>query len=116
MRQAFNQQQIESGWREKAKAALDRRDEDGYRSAIVNLRVMQTLWTARHENWSSWKSRSVCKYVQKTFESMTIAELSIVNDEAVQELISHAAARPIPSTVTSDRSIRYPTVIFSAGG
>ena len=91
MRQAFHQQQIESVWKEKASAALDRRDEDGYRLAIVNLRVTQTLLTARRENWTSWKSRAVSKYIQKTFESMTIAELSIVNDEAVEELIIHAA-------------------------
>ncbi len=91
MRQAFNQQRIESVWKEKASAAIDRRDEDGYRSAMVNLRVVQVLYIARHENWSSWKSRSVCKYVQKTFETMSIAELSVVNDQAVQDLIDHAA-------------------------
>ncbi len=91
MRQPFAQQQIESVWKEKASAALDRRDEEGYRSATVNLRVMQTLSIARRENWSSWKSRAVSKYIQKTFESMTIAELSVINDQAVAELIDHAA-------------------------
>ena len=91
MRQAFNQQRIESVWKEKASAALDRRDEDGYRSAIVNLRVVQVLYIARGQQWSSWKSRSVSKYIQKVFEGMTIAELSIVNDGSVQELIDHAA-------------------------
>ncbi len=92
MRQAFNQQQIESGWRKKASAALGRGDEDAYRLANVNLRVMQVLYIARREDWSSWKSRAVSKYIQKTFESMTIAELSLINDGAVEELISHAAA------------------------
>ena len=92
MRQTFNQQRIESVWKEKASAAIDRRDEDGYRSAMVNLRVVQVLYIARHENWSSWKSRAVSKYIQKTFESMTIAELSVINDQAVEELIEHAAA------------------------
>ncbi len=92
MRQPFAQQQIESGWREKAKAAIGRGDEDAYRLAHVNLRVVQVLYIARHEDWSSWKSRAVSKYIQKTFESMTIAELSIVNDQAVAELIDHAAA------------------------
>ncbi len=92
MRQPFAQQQIESVWKEKARAAIGRGDEDAYRLANVNLRVVQVLYIARHENWSSWKSRSVCKYVQKTFETMTIAELSVINDQAVQELIDHAAA------------------------
>ena len=92
MRQPFAQQQIESGWREKARAAIGRGDEDAYRLANVNLRVMQVLWIARAQQWSSWKSRSVSKYIQKTFESMSIAELSIINDEAVEELIDHAAA------------------------
>ncbi len=90
MRQAFHQQQIESVWKEKASAALDRRDEDAYRLANVNLRVMQVLWVARAQQWSSWKSRAVSKYIQKTFESMTIAELSVINDQAVAELIAHA--------------------------
>ncbi len=91
MRQAFNQQQIESVWKEKARAATGRGDEDAYRLANVNLRVTQTLLTARRENWTSWKSRAVSKYIQKTFESMTIAELSVINDQAVEELIDHAA-------------------------
>ncbi len=53
---------------------------------------MQVLSIARAQQWSSWKSRAVSKYIQKTFESMTIAELSVINDQAVQELINHAAA------------------------
>jgi len=91
MRQPFAQQQIESMWKEKASTALDRGDESGYRAASVNLRVMQVLWTARAQQWSSWKSRSVSKYVQKTFETMSLAELSVINDQAVEELIDHAA-------------------------
>ncbi len=90
MRQPFAQQQIESVWREKAKVAIGQGDEDTYRLAIVNLRVLQTLWTARHENWSSWKSRAVCKYIKKAIEGMTIVEISLVSDESIEELISHA--------------------------
>ena len=30
--------------------------------------------------------------IQKTFENMTIAELSVISDRAVEELIDHAAA------------------------
>ena len=90
MRQPFAQQQVESMWRNKASAALDRRDEEGYRSAIVNLRVLQVLSIARSQQWSSWKSRAVSKYVQKTFESMTIVELTLVDDEGTEDLIIHA--------------------------
>ena len=84
MRQPFAQQQIESGWREKAKVAIGRGDEDAYRLANVNLRVFQVLGLARAQQW---------KQLEKPgrLQSMTIAELSIVNDESVQELISHAA-------------------------
>jgi len=92
MRQPFAQQQIESGWRKKASDAIGRGDEDTYRLANVNLRVMQALSIAHAQQWSSWKSRAVSKYIQKTFESMTIAELSLINDQAVAELIDHAAA------------------------
>jgi len=90
MRQPFAQQQIESQWRDKASAALSKHDEEGYRSAIVNLRVLQVLGVARAQQWSSWKSRSVCKYIQKTFENMTIVELTLVNDQGIEELIDHA--------------------------
>jgi len=91
MRQAFDRQ-IESTWAEKAAIALKQGNQDAYRLASVNHRVYQVVSMARRENWSSWKSRSVCKYIQKTFESMTIAELSAINDRAVEELIDHAAA------------------------
>jgi len=90
MRQAFDRQ-IESNWAQKAAIALNNGDQDAYRLASVNHRVSQVLSMARRENWSSWKSRSVCKYIQKTFESMTVAELAATNDRATEELIFHAA-------------------------
>lgn len=91
MRQLFGQEQAEIVWREKAKDAIGRGDEDAHRLAIVNLRVLQTLWTARQENWSSWKSRAVCKYIRKTIENMAIVELALVNDQGIEELVDHAA-------------------------
>ncbi len=64
---------------------------DAYRLAAVNHRVAQTIAIASREGWSSWKTRSICKYVTKVFESMTTVELSTIGDQAVEELIAHAA-------------------------
>ena len=72
-------------------AALDHGNEDAFRNASVNERVAQTLATASREGWGSWKTRAVCKYITKCFESMTVAELSTINDDAADELITHAS-------------------------
>ena len=55
---------------------------DAYRLA-VNHRVAQTIAIASRAGWSSWKTRSICKYISKVFENMAIAELSTIRDQAV---------------------------------
>lgn len=83
---------LEAGWEAKEDAALKSGDHDAYREATVNRRVVQVLATARREDWSSWKTRSVSKYVGKTFQNMVLAELSMISEEAVRELVEHAAS------------------------
>lgn len=83
---------LEAGWEAKEDAALKSGDHDGYREATVNRRVVQVLATARREGWSSWKSRSVAKYIGKTFQNMTMAELGMISEEACAELTKHAGA------------------------
>lgn len=84
-------QKIEAGWEAKEDAAIKSGDHDAYREATVNRRVVQVLVTSRRESWSSWKTRSVCKYVGKTFQNMSLAELTMISEEAVGELVTHAA-------------------------
>ena len=89
--QQFLEQRLFAAWEKQETDALERKDADAYRLAAVNHRVAQTIAVASREGWSSWKSRSVCKYMTKVFQNMTIAELSTISDEAVHELIAHAS-------------------------
>jgi len=82
---------ITSQWDERARVAMDRGDIDGYRLASVNARVALTMATGEDEEWGSWKTRAVCRYVTKVFERMTTAELSGIGTNEVEELIQHAA-------------------------
>lgn len=81
MRQMFEQQLVKM-WDEKEDAALDSGDPDAYCLAAVNRRVAQTIAIASREGWSSWKTRSISKYVTKGFESMAKVELSTIRDQA----------------------------------
>lgn len=86
------EQQVEAKWEATEHAAFEKRDMNGYREAVVNRRVVQVLNLARRDAWSSWKTRSVAKYVGKTFQNMVLAELTMISEEAVRELVDHAAA------------------------
>ena len=85
------EQQLVKMWDENEGVALDSGDPDTYCLAAVNRRVVQTIAIASHEGWSRWKTRSICKYTSKVLESMAKVELSTIRDQAVQELIYHAA-------------------------
>jgi len=89
VRQVF-EQQLEAMWEAKENAALTARNMDAYREAVVNRRVVQVLAMSRREAWSSWKTRSVAKYIGKTFQNMVLAELTMISEEAVTELVEHA--------------------------
>ena len=89
--QQFYEQRIATMWKEKEDAALDEGDFVAYRSAAVNHRVVQTIAVAKREGWDSWKTHSVCKYIQRTFENMVVAELASIEDQGVHELITHAS-------------------------
>lgn len=85
------QQSMDGAWQQKAAAAIKSGDFDAYRDANVNLRVGQTIGLASREGWSSWKTRSVCKYITKVFQNMAVVELVMIDDQAVQELITHVS-------------------------
>lgn len=87
----FKERQAIANWAQQESAALARADLVAYRMFAVNHRVAQTIAVANSEGWYSWKERSVCKYMTKTFENMAIAELSAISDQAVHELIAHAS-------------------------
>ena len=89
--QQFIDQQFSSGWEDQGNKALDLGDMNAYRLATVNQRVAETIAIAQRQRWSSWKTRSVCKYIGKAFENMALAELTSISDAAVVELIAHAS-------------------------
>ncbi len=89
--QQFIDQQVSSPWEDQANKALDRGDMNAYRLATVNRWVAETIAIGKRQGWSSWKTRSVCKYIAKVFENMVIAELSSISNAAVVELIAHAS-------------------------
>ena len=89
--QQFNDQQVSSVWEVQANKAFDSGDMDKYRWGTVNRWVARTIAIAKRQGWSSWKTRSVCKYITKVFENMAIAELASISDAAAVELITHAS-------------------------
>jgi len=83
--------ELAATWEYQGAQALNRGDTVKYRLAVVNHRVAQTMAVATRERWTTWKTRSVCKYIGKVVDTMAIVELTAVSDEDVLDLITHAS-------------------------
>jgi len=77
--------------RSAAIQALDNGNAEGFAEHTIAWAITLTVATARSAGWDTWKERAVCKYVTKTVRSMERAELALLGEDEVEELIEHAA-------------------------